>query len=183
MNVYTTLEDSELLQLLKEGDERAFECIYKRYVHDLYRFAGKNISVPEDRQEIIQEVFEDIWKRHEELRILNLKHYLFNMVKYKVIKYFKQKGVKKRFLEYFMVAEAVYETLSEAEKEYELASEILLSKIDLLPEKWRDAVKLKVHEDLSYGKIAERMRVSPKSVDNYIFRAYGRLRELLRNVN
>lgn len=60
--------DAELVSLLRNGDKAAFEAIYRRYAADLYRYARKNVSVPEDCEEIVQDVFESLWIRHENLK-------------------------------------------------------------------------------------------------------------------
>jgi len=67
MTLFQNHDDSELVELLIQGDKKAFETIYKRYASDLYRFARKNIPLKEDCEEMVQEVFESLWIRRENL--------------------------------------------------------------------------------------------------------------------
>lgn len=178
MNLYQNHSDTELIALLVEGDVTAFEAIYRRYAADLYRFARKNISVKEDCEEIVQDVFESIWTRRGELsHIAVLRAYLFQMVKFKTIRYFQHSAVKKRYSDHFLLFEAFYESNIEVNDTSEVISLIDKGLADL-PERCRMAVKLRLTEDLSNGDIAQRMNIQKSTVENYMVTAFGHLRKL-----
>src|SRR5688572_112145 len=103
MNKHDKLSDSDLLSLLIAGDRAAFESIYHRYAADLFRFARKNILSSDDCEEMIQDVFESLWLRHDSLSIQSLRHYLFNSVRYMIIRHIQHRGVKKRYVEYYKI--------------------------------------------------------------------------------
>ncbi len=125
MTSYLNHSDTELAALLSTGDKDAFESIYRRYGSGLYRYARKNITVKEDCEEIIQEVFESLWARRESLgNVTALGAYLYQIVKYKVIRYFalklriteklsnsdiaKRMNIKKSTVENYMVTALAY---------------------------------------------------------------------------
>lgn len=49
--------DSELVDQLRKGDERAFDILYRRYFKRIYHFVEKRLSVRADAEETTQEVF------------------------------------------------------------------------------------------------------------------------------
>ena len=77
--------DSELISLLDVNENFGFEVIYRKYVGELFRYARKNVSSKEDCEEIIQDIFLDIWKRRNSLQhIVSIKGYLLKCVRFKV---------------------------------------------------------------------------------------------------
>lgn len=174
--MYNENSDQELLALLSVGDAKAFETIYKRYVAELFRFARKTISTKEDCEELVQEVFTSLWERREALRILSLKYYLINAVRYKVIRYIQHQKVKAKYAEHFKLFEAMFESLEEEDRSPESIQQKMLASIAELPERCQVAIKLRLLENLSNGEIAERMNITKKTVEVYMLRAFDHFR-------
>ena len=189
MNSLTNHSDMDLLSLLMEGDRQAFEVIYNRYVGRLYSYARKSISAQEDCEEIIQEVFESLWARHENLDIHALesnteplRSYLFTMVKYKVIRYFQHSKVRQKFEEHFRLFEAVYDNVMDVENEPTLIQAILEKGLAGLPERCQQAMRLRLVENLSNDDIAKRMNIKKTTVEFYMVTAVGHLKANFRTL-
>ena len=186
MNANRDHSDSQLVDLLITGDNTAFETIYRRYAADLYKYARRNISVKEDCEEIIQEVFESLWARHDKLQHVTaqegyLKGYLINMVRYKIIRYFKNSEIKKRYAEHFRLFEAVYDNIMEEESE--ISTQAIINRgLAELPERCQMAVKLRLTENLSNSDIAKRMNIKKGTVENYMVTALSHLRASNQNL-
>jgi RNA polymerase sigma-70 factor (family 1) len=181
MRNYESLGDAELVTLLRGGDERAFEAIYRRYVSSLYRYAKRNISIKEDCQEIIQEIFVSLWSRRENLdHVSVLEAYLFRMVKYKIIRYFQHESVKRKYAEHYKLFEAVYESTDPNEKDSSGLRNMIERGLADLPERCRQAVKLRLIENLSNTDIAMRMNITKGTVENYMVTALNHFRLLAR---
>lgn len=169
--------DQDLLALLREGDESAFAAIYKKYTPELFRFAARNIHSREDREEIIQDVFESLWQRRTELdHVVSLNAYLFRAVKYKMIRYFNHKTVKEKYAEHFKLFEAVYDNLNETERESSLLNEVIERGLAKLPDRCQAAIKMRLEESLSNEDIAKRMQIKKSTVENYMVAAVNHLR-------
>ena len=70
-------DEPELLDRLSKDDESAFRKIYERYFHVLYLTALYFLHNEEDAEDVVQEVFTDLWrKRHIANTIRMLKPYL-----------------------------------------------------------------------------------------------------------
>jgi RNA polymerase sigma factor (sigma-70 family) len=201
--------DNELLSLLVQGDHHAFETIYRRYVQELYRYARQKIEVPEDCEEMIQDVFESLWLRHEELNIRSLRHYLFNSVRYMIIRYIAHRNVKQKYAQHYRAFTQHYipppqaeldersdvlripplegeldersnvQRIPPLEGEVDERSDVrrgLLTALSGLPDRCRQAMHLRITENLSNKEIAERMQISKATVELYISKALTHLR-------
>jgi RNA polymerase sigma-70 factor (ECF subfamily) len=182
MKLLGAYTDTELVVLLNQGDKKAFEAIYKRYAADLFRYARKNISRKEDCEEILQEVFTSLWVRHESLRIIALKYYLFNSVRYKIIRFIQHNKVKRRYAEHYKLFEVMYESIDHDERTPETIQAMLIKTIADLPDRCQAAIKLRLLENLSNGEIAERMNITKKTVEVYMLKAYNHLRASYNNI-
>ena len=179
MNPYHNHSDTGLITLLIQGDQAAFESIYRRYAGDLYKYARKNIPSKEDCEEIIQDIFTDLWSRHDTLgHVTVLNAYLFRMVKYKVIRYFQHSAVKRKYEEHYKLFEAIYDNSSEQERNPAAIRSMIDKGLAKLPERCRLAVMLRLTENLSNGDIARRMNIKKRTVENYMVTAFNHLRSV-----
>lgn len=181
MNRYSDPTDSELVAALCEGDAAAFEGIYHRYAAKLFHYLQRNISSRADAEEILHDVFEALWRNHRTLSIRSLAPYLFTVVRHKIIRYFEHAKVKRKYEQHFILFEAAYDFLYDAEEDRSLdpASFRLLIDTGLsqLPERCQTAFKLRLLENLSNAEIARRMNITKNTVQNYMTRALATLRE------
>ena len=185
MHVHHEFSDSELVTLLSKGDSSAFESIYRRYVSDLFRFARRNVSAKEDCEEIIQEVFESLWARRKSIQIeTSIRFYLFGMVRYKIIHYFKSSSkantFKQKYAEHYLLFEAAYDNLNGEPFDSSAIESLIEKSIAELPERCQVALKLRLHENLSNSDIAKRMNVKKTTVEMYMFRAINHLRSSVK---
>ncbi|MEO6071227.1 MAG: sigma-70 family RNA polymerase sigma factor [Chitinophagaceae bacterium] len=65
MNVKTTYEEQELVQLLKQKDEQAFSYLYDNYSAALYGVVKQIVTDAELGNDVLQEVFISIWRKIE----------------------------------------------------------------------------------------------------------------------
>jgi len=174
---YHVIDDSQLVVLIKANDQEAFSIIYKRYAATLYRFARRNIQVKEDCEELVQDVFKDIWERRERLNpISSVNAYLFRMMRNKIVRYVQRSAARRKYEEHFHFFEAVfYQEEEDSEKDRAL-SEMIEHGLSQLPERCRLAVKLRLDENLSNSDIAKRMNIQKDTVENYMVTALNHLK-------
>ena len=182
MNQFRDYTDQELIALLIQGDKQAFTIIYKENASALLNYVRRSIPVKEDCEEIVQEVFESLWIKHEELHhVTALRAYLFKMVKYKIVDYIRHSLVKKKYEEHYILFETVYENLSEAMNDPTDFQLLLDKSISELPDRCQAAFRLRLHDNLPYKDIAERMQISTKTVEKHISAALQHLRSAYQN--
>lgn len=76
MHNYRSLDDAGLLTSFKNGDKTAYEEIYKRYWFRLYSIALKQTDSKQEAEELVQTIFERIWKNRDQVVINNIGAYL-----------------------------------------------------------------------------------------------------------
>src|SRR5690348_8684784 len=177
MNTYSGHTDEQLLALVIGSDGRAFEAIYSKYVSQLYRFAVRTIRSKEESREMVQEVFETLWRRRERIgHIRSLKSYLFGSMQHMIVRYIYNRKVKQRYETHYLFFEAVYDTMDKDEARPEAIREALYKSISELPKRCQMTIKLRLTEELSNDEIAERMNITKKTVENHITQALAHLR-------
>jgi RNA polymerase sigma-70 factor (family 1) len=181
MTATSTLTDIELVDLLKGDDEDALATMYQKYWEPLFRSA---FSLLRDRpacEDLIQEVFINIWDHRKTLEIsLSLKSYLYAAMRYAVYRQIRSgKGREDIF-------DAIVERLQTPAAYGQLEHREMLAQINAivatLPEKCREVYQLSRDERLSHKEIASRLGISTKTVENQIAKALRHLRASLGNI-
>src|SRR5690554_2201705 len=60
-------DEEDLVQRIRKGDQKAFEVLYRSYYFDLCEFTHRYVRLPAVCEEIVQDLFLNIWRRKEEL--------------------------------------------------------------------------------------------------------------------
>ena len=82
---FKNLTDSQLAELLKQGDQLAFEEFFHRYYKKILSYASKFLS-SEEAQEIAQEVFVSLWEHRDQIDSdKSISNYLFRISKNKIL--------------------------------------------------------------------------------------------------
>jgi RNA polymerase sigma-70 factor (family 1) len=177
LSLYATYIDTQLIELLKESDADAFTEIYRRYWDKLFYIAGKRLGDLAEAENIVQDVFMDLWNRRAALHITeSVSGYLVIAVKYNIIRF-----QKKRFLlssvdnqENIAIPDNTTENLINLhalEKQFH-------TELSRLPAKCSLAFSLR-NDGYSYEDIASNMEISRKTVEMHVSRALRSLRTKL----
>lgn len=134
------------------------------FADNLYRFVLKNLKDESMAQDIIQDTFEKLWVKLEEVSALKVKSYLFTSAYHTMIDYIRK---EKRNL--FVDPQSLYEG-SEADH-YSDLGEVLEKAIQNLPDDQKAVVMLRDYEGYSYKEIAEITGLTEAQVKVYIYRA------------
>jgi len=161
------MTDLELLNLLKQGSQKAFVDIYDRYWSELYRCAFKIYPNQETCEDIIHDVFLYVWNKRDSILVKSLKDYLYIAVKNRMLNELRS---EKSLLK---AVNAQPEPISsETLIEDELNSKELNKLYDLaladLPERCRTILLMSRKEHLSHKEIADRLNITTKTVENQI---------------
>ena len=173
----TEFTDTELLGLLMEGDEMAFEQVFKSHFKALHAYALTILKDQEAAEEIVQSLFLRLWEKKESLGIQNsLKAYLYRSVYNDSLNYLKHQKVKQKYQNH-MVYRMKNETDNAANRVQLSELETQLQKaLTQLPEQCRTIFQLSRFEELKYQEIADRLHLSVKTVENQMGKALKLLR-------
>ncbi|SEM85002.1 RNA polymerase sigma-70 factor, ECF subfamily [Mucilaginibacter gossypiicola] len=169
--------DDRLIGLIQENDLAAFEHIYNKYWSKLYLSAYNILRDRQVSEDITQEVLVNLWIKRTTLQVVSLNAYLYTAVRYQVFNVLRSGKVKAGLfnnLEELFSNNGGEEILSEKE-----INRLLEQGIAELPDKCRQIFIMSRKEHLSTKEIAERLGISPKTVENQLTIALNRLRKTL----
>ncbi|HEX8038065.1 MAG TPA: sigma-70 family RNA polymerase sigma factor, partial [Chryseosolibacter sp.] len=154
----------------------------RAFAKGLYHFVRRNIPVNEDCEEIVQEIFESLWAQRQKLDIRStLEGYLVGMARHKVIRYFRKSVLKRKYRDHFLLFNAVYNEVEKPAQSDHAAMQLALDKlISELPDRCREALRLRLSENLSNRDIARRMNINTRTVESYMFTAFNHIRASYR---
>ncbi len=169
-----TLSDNDLLEGFKRGDESAFAVIYDRHWSVLYRLAWRILENHDGAKDVVQEVFISLFENISKREITNLKAYLLQSIKYQCFMQLRSGKISAKHIE--RMENIVISNVVDEELEAKELSRVLDQQIASLPEKCREVFYLSRFEDLTNKKIAERLKISQKTVENQITKALKTLK-------
>ena len=134
------------------------------YADKLYRFVLKNLKDEHMSNDIIQDTFEKLWVKLEDVSGLKVKTYLFTSAYHTMIDYIRK---EKRYKN----ADPANDLESTHSVHYSDLGEILEKAVERLPEDQKAVVMLRDYEGYSYREIAEITELTETQVKVYIYRA------------
>jgi RNA polymerase sigma factor (sigma-70 family) len=94
MAAYSTYTDPELVALLKQGDQTAFEQLYRNYSVRILKRLVRLLKDEETAKEILQDVYLKIWEKREGLDPeQSFRSFLFRMAENMVMDFFRKAAV------------------------------------------------------------------------------------------
>jgi RNA polymerase sigma-70 factor (family 1) len=176
-----TLSDKDLVLELRNGNEMAFETVFKDYYERLCNYANTYINNMMEAEEMVQGAFLALWEKHEVIDIhTSLKSYLYRVVHNNCVNRIKHLHVRREHREkYLHYADLEYNQVSDAVIGAELEQKIHTA-IGSLPPQCQAVFKLSRFEYLTYNEIAEKMGISVKTIENHMIKALKILREELK---
>lgn len=175
-----TLDEKELLALLKAGDKQAFSELYNRYWEKMVITAFVKLECRQDAEEVVQELFVDLWNRRANLVIdHHFYTYIAGAIKYKIYSFLAKKQLESERVRHLSAAEGCNNT--EEWLSYEALREDLEKAVLDLPEKCRLVFRLSREAGLSNREIANNLDVSVKAIEKHLTRALSHLHTALRS--
>ena len=168
--------ESDIVKRIKKGDVSAFETLFNIYSESLLDYAVTCVKSPQIAEDIVQEVFVNVWKNKSELNpSLKIKAYLFTAVKNQSLKYFRHKKIERQSEDHIAsVSEPVKRPDEELGAE-EFTAEVQKA-VNELPEKRRMIFSMNRYNGLTYTEIAEIQGISINTVKTQMARAFKFLR-------
>ena len=167
------------VKALKEGSVDAFDLCFRRFYAPLVAFARSKTSDKDIAEEIVQNVFAELWERRETIPLkTEIKQYLFSVVRNDCYDFARHRKVEQKYLDYLNNRQddstAFFDTLVDEDFQ-KLIKEVYNS----LPEQCRIIFYMSRLEEMSYKAISEKLEISIKTVENQIGKALKLVRQLL----
>lgn len=169
--------------------KKQFEEIYTVFYSRMKRFAKSYVIYEEDAENIVQDIFIDIWEKKIDLTVIsNVRGYLFLILKNRCIDYIRRKRSESK-------------TFSAIQKEYEINLMLKLDSLEALdnkiltdpdidaliekaienlPEKCRQIFIMNKIDCKKQREIAKELNISINTVESQMSIAYKKLKEDLK---
>ncbi len=171
--------DEELYNEYLKGNKEAFEKLYIKYKNKILYFVFNIVKDYQKSEDIVQEVF--IYVLKNKLKNgYSFKYYIYLVAKSKALSYLKVENRRNELNhEYFADQDLKLEenildtiTLEETKKE-------VIDAINMLDDKYKNAVYLVKIGGLSYKETAEILNENIQNIKNFVHRGKNKLRKIL----
>jgi RNA polymerase sigma-70 factor, ECF subfamily len=176
-------EEKNIISGLIQGDARSFDIIFKKYNKRVYYFALSYIKHREEAEDIVQEVFMNLWRFRGQINLdYDFSKYLFKFTYNATCKKFRKQASDKRHIAEVLKSLSIEDDTTRLNLEYNNINEITNKLIEELPDRQKEILLLSVKEQLDTEQIALKLIISKKTVENYLALAKSSIRKSLKNL-
>ena len=171
--------DLKLYNEYLNGEKSAFEILYNKYKNKIQYFIYNIIKDYQRAEDITQEVF--IYVIQNKIKEgYTFKYYIYLVAKCRAFNYINSENRKKEINEQYFskenaqIEEDIIDIITKNEKRKEV-----LESINLLEDKYKNAIYLSNIEGLSYKETAEILGETVPNIKNLVHRGKSKLRKIL----
>ncbi|WP_447640809.1 MULTISPECIES: RNA polymerase sigma factor [Chitinophagaceae] len=170
--------DSNILDLLHQGDVKALDYLIRIYLPSLQGYAVKIIVDEAEAADIVEDLFIKLWQNRYDFNSANeLKGFLFTSIRNACLNKIRSRKRETVRHEAFEAENRIVDT------DYLVEEEMLIEirkSIDELPPKMRKIFILSVYNEMSNDEIADFLNLSSQTVRNQKSNAIAILRKKLK---
>ena len=175
--------NTDLFILLKKGDMKAFDIIYKKYSRRLFGFVYRYVKQESDTEGIVQEVFIKIWKSREKIDVYSsFESFLFTIAHNATVNLLKKRATEQKYVDHV-------KSLQNIDTAYEITDEIhynelqqkYQSLLNELSPRQKEIFQLSREGGLSNKEIAQKLGISVQTVKNHLVSTLSFLKSKLNN--
>jgi RNA polymerase sigma-70 factor (ECF subfamily) len=181
MVVNAGFAETELISLLKGGDEQAYMQIYDHYAPPLLNYAASRLADLQDAEDLVHDVFLKLWTSR--VQVKEIKPYLYALMRNRIIDFVRRNATR-----------TVYSNMLQAlasEPEYNMEQELHAKELEKmvehalgqLPDRMREIYLLSHKEQLGISQISSLLKISEQTVKNQLSMARKQLRQAAKDAS
>lgn len=181
MEEYSALTDDILLKRLGESDHDAFAAIFSRYYYGLVLYSNSWIAERSECEDIVQNIFVDLWEKRRRLNVNSLRSFLLGCVRHDCMDAIKHRKIVESYAAKAMAVIGEGRDRDSADN-YVLYNELerfIKSTLDNLDADAVKAFKMSRWDGIKYDDIAAVMNVSRRTVEVRVTKVVRELRAVL----
>lgn len=169
---------AEQVKRIRRGDRTAFEALFRAHYEALCRFAIRYVDSIEVAEDLVQDVFFDLWKRRRAWQPeQSARAFLYGAVRNQGLKHRRWADVRENVQGHEALADVAgpqdpARTVADRE-----SLEVARKAISELPPRRRIVFLLSRRHGLTYAEIATALNISVKTVETQMGRALKALRD------
>ena len=156
--------------------ETEFRKLYEEHWHHLFAYVYNIIADQAKSEDIVQDIFLNLWNRFEAIEIKQPRAYLLQAARFQCAHYFRTKKFTHVQLDVVSNMLQKHDLNFSADETAELVAHITTRADSLLPEKCKEVFKLRFYHQLSNKEIATELGLSVSTVENQVNKALRLLR-------
>lgn len=175
------LSECELIVLLRQGSQQAFNTVYDMYARRLLALCYRYTRSREDAEEIVQETFIRLWTHRAEIASdTTLMPLLFTIARHRLVDMFRKRVYSVEFEDYLKYRDKLLDT--DVPMDYDHYMDIVRKSTALLPPVQRQVVVMARLEGVSVADIARRLSITEKTVRNQLSLGSKRLHAAVERI-
>lgn len=173
--------ENELLQRISQGDQSAFNALFKSYHPFVYAFGRRITRSDELAEEVVQDIFLKIWVDRESLgKIDCFAAYLNRIVRNHCFNVLRKLAMESK---HASVLSSDFDDTDDStvqQLDYSDVNEVLESAIQTLSTQQRNVYQLCHQQGLTYGEASTELGISRQTVHAYMKDALRKIRDHFR---
>jgi RNA polymerase sigma-70 factor, ECF subfamily len=178
---------NEIIELLNQKQEAAFEVMFSLYYPRLVWFAKEYVPY-QDAKNLVQDAFITFWEKNPAAsNESQLQSYLYTIVKNNCLMYLRHEKIKKGFADEAemkmqnQVYQSALEQLNTSEMAFQEIEAIIEKTLAELPPRCREVFVLSRLEGKKNHEVAKELNISVKAVEAQITKALKVFKEALKD--
>lgn len=170
----------KLVGLLQNGDQKAYDNLYKLFAPKILNTCKKMYLNQQDAEEVVQEVFLKVWIKRADLdNTLSFNAYLLAIMRSLIFKRSRKQVLDIAYQKYNIQFLPKVDNSTEESILYEEIKSFSTKAIASLPKGQQEVFSLKFSEQLTADEIAEKLQISKRTVENQLYKATKKLKKQL----
>lgn len=168
--------------MMKEDQEQLFKSLFDQYYPPLTVYV-RGLVGDSDAEDIVEDVFEELWNYRNRIEVgEKIGSFLYRSALSHSLNFLRHQNLSRRHLELIkkinVQAIAVDEQTEAMERmEYDELSRRVMEAISELPEKCREAFKLRYIYGMKTKEVSDALDISPRTVEAHLYKALKLLRK------
>jgi len=180
----SSLSDAELWNLILSDDYRAFSALFERYWLKMYHTALKYLHDEQASEEVVHDLFLNIWNRKQHLEIKEFDKYFKAATRYQVYAYMKKH--KDARVVYMDTLNERFEATDYDRADKRIAYQDLENRLNnhlqLLPLRCKQIFLMSRMQHFSNLEIAEKLGINKRTVENQLTYALHSIRLNMKDI-
>lgn len=173
------LSSQILFQMLKDGNELAYQILFDRLWERMYILAFSLLHNREAAKDLVQEIWIDLWERKHTIENRNIEAFLLQATRFKVYKLLRNSksiGFSQELLDRLQLpkSEDVMSVIIAKETKSRIDDIV-----DSLPPKCNQVFVLSRYQGLGNAEISEMLNISKRTVETHVSNALSKIKKEL----